>query len=64
MMNRSLAHGMYFGLPQLQGFTSEDGVWKFISPEHREAMEQLFKENNNEWCAKASWYYGISVRFD
>ena len=22
MMNRSLAHGMYFGLPQLQGFTS------------------------------------------
>lgn len=26
----------------------EDGVWKFISPEHREVMEQLFKENNNE----------------
>jgi len=27
---------------------SRDGVWKFISPEHREVMEQLFKENNNE----------------
>ena len=23
---------------------SRDGVWKFISPEHREVMEQLFKE--------------------
>ena len=34
----------------------EDGVWKFISPEHREVMEQLFKENYNEWCAKAEWW--------
>ena len=28
----------------------EDGVWKFISPEHREVMEQLFKENKyRDW---------------
>ena len=38
----------YYRWRQLDREKCGDGVWKFISPEHREVMEQLFKENNNE----------------